>query len=68
MTASSWILILSGDILEISVLIKRCIRILYISRKPSGEEYSKVSKVTALGIVVFGLVGFIISVIFGLLR
>jgi protein transport protein SEC61 subunit gamma-like protein len=54
--------------LEISDLIKRCIRIIYISRKPTGDEYSKVARVTALGIVVFGLVGFIISIIFGFIR
>ena len=54
--------------MEISDLIKRCIRIIHISRKPTGEEYSKVARVTALGIFLFGLMGFIISIIFSLLR
>lgn len=54
--------------MEISDLVKRCIRIIHISRKPTGDEYSKVARVTALGIFLFGLVGFVISVIFGLLR
>ena len=54
--------------LEIADLIKRCIRILHISTKPTGEEYSKVAKVTALGIVIFGVIGFVISIIFGLFR
>lgn len=53
--------------MEIHELIKRCIRILYISRKPTNEEYSKVARVTALGMALFGLIGFIITVIFGFL-
>ena len=54
--------------MELSDLIKRCIRILHISRKPTGEEFNKTARVTALGIVLFGLIGFIISIIFGFIR
>jgi len=50
--------------LDISELIKRCIRIVYISRKPTGAEYSKVAKITALGMAALGIIGFIISAIF----
>lgn len=50
--------------MEISELIKRCIRIFYISRKPTQAEWSKVAKITALGMFLFGLVGFVISFIF----
>ena len=46
-------------------MLKRCRRILHISRKPTGAEYNKVARVTALGMLIFGLVGFIISVVFG---
>ncbi len=49
-------------------LIKRCIRVLHISRKPTGFEFSKVARVTALGMFLFGLIGFIISLIFGFIR
>jgi protein translocase SEC61 complex gamma subunit len=55
-------------ILDIPELVKRCIRILHISRKPTGAEYSKVARITALGMLVFGVLGFIISIIFGLIR
>lgn len=51
--------------MEIRELLKRCNRILHISRKPTGEEYSKVARVTALGMIIFGLTGFVISVLFG---
>ncbi len=54
--------------MDIQELVKRCIRILYISRKPTGAEFNKVARVTALGMFVFGLLGFIISVIFRLIR
>ncbi len=54
--------------MEIRELLKRCHRILFISRKPTGDEFQKVMKVTALGMFLFGLVGFVISVLFGLLR
>jgi len=54
--------------LEIAELIKRCIRILHISRKPTSDEYMKTAKVTAFGMVFIGVVGFIISLIFGFLR
>ena len=49
--------------MDIGELLKRCVRILHISRKPTNSEFEKVAKVTALGIVVFGLVGLLISVI-----
>jgi protein transport protein SEC61 subunit gamma-like protein len=51
--------------LDIKELLKRCNRILHISRKPTGEEYAKVARVTALGMIILGLTGFIISVLFG---
>ncbi|MFH1784819.1 MAG: protein translocase SEC61 complex subunit gamma [Candidatus Micrarchaeota archaeon] len=54
--------------MELKDLIKRCIRILYISRKPTNAEYSKVAKITALGMFLFGLVGFIVSFLFRLIK
>lgn len=54
--------------MELAELVKRCIRIVYISRKPTSLEYWKVAKVTALGMFIFGLVGFIIWFIFGFLN
>ena len=44
-------------------LIRRCIRILHIARKPTGAEFDKVAKVTAVGMVAFGVIGLILSVI-----
>jgi protein translocase SEC61 complex gamma subunit len=54
--------------LDFSELVKRCVRIIYISRKPTPDEYSKVAKVTATGMILFGLTGFIISIISNLVN
>lgn len=63
----NWTWILLGDILDINELVKRSIRIIHISRKPTGEEYSKVAKITAIGMTILGLVGFVIFILFGLI-
>ena len=49
--------------MEIAEIIKRCIRVFYISKKPSDEEFKKVAKVTAVGIIGIGLIGALISII-----
>lgn len=33
-------------------------RVLQVARKPSSDEYQKVAKICALGILIIGLVGF----------
>ena len=43
--------------------IKQCQRVLKVSRKPDREEYINVAKVTGIGIILIGVIGFIISVI-----
>jgi len=54
--------------MEFKELVKRCIRILHISRKPTPSEYAEVAKVAAIGMLVFGTTGLVISLIFGFLR
>lgn len=44
-------------------LWKDCKRVLKVARKPDGSEYLDFSKITALGIVVIGAVGFVIVLI-----
>ena len=50
--------------MDIGDLIKRCSRIFYISRKPTGEEFNEVAKVTAIGMVIIGVIGMVISLLF----
>lgn len=44
-------------------LMKDCKRVLKVSRKPDGEEYSTFAKVVTLGIIVIGVIGFVIVLI-----
>jgi len=49
---------------KIKSFLMQCTRVWHILRKPSGEEFKLVSKISAIGILALGLIGFIISVIF----
>lgn len=40
--------------------IKQSKRVLKVARKPDREEYFNFSKVTAIGIAIIGVIGFII--------
>ena len=42
---------------------KECLRVLKVTKKPSGEEFKTIVKVSGLGIVIIGLVGFVIQII-----
>ncbi len=42
--------------------IKECIRVFHITKKPDKEEYKAIVKVTGLGILIIGAIGFIISI------
>ncbi|KZX15810.1 protein translocase subunit SecE [Methanobrevibacter cuticularis] len=42
---------------------KECNRVLKVAKKPDREEYFNFSKVTALGIVIIGVIGFAIVLI-----
>jgi len=42
---------------------RKCVRVFRVARKPTGEEFKQVSKVSALGMLAIGLIGFIISII-----
>ncbi len=39
-----------------------------VLKKPTKEEFTKVAKVSAVGILIIGLLGFIISIIMGIFR
>ncbi len=42
-------------------------RVLRVTKRPDREEYVNVSKVTGLGIIILGIIGFVISLIVQLL-
>jgi len=48
---------------KIKEFIKECRRVLAITKKPTKDEYSSIVKITGLGILAIGLIGFIINLI-----
>ena len=46
----------------------KCKRVWMILKKPTKDELMKVAKVSAIGILVIGLIGFIISISMGIFR
>ena len=47
--------------------IRECIRVLKITRKPTKEEFKVIVKVSGLGIIAIGLIGYFISITIGTL-
>ena len=51
----------------ISQFIRQCRRVLYVSKRPDRDEYINVAKITRIGIIIIGVIGFVISLIAQLL-
>jgi len=47
--------------MEITSFLLKCKRVWHALRKPSKKEFWTVTKVSAVGIIIIGLFGFIIS-------
>ena len=45
-------------------LLRKYLRVLKLARTPTREEFTKIATVAAAGILVVGMIGFIIFVIF----
>ncbi len=58
---------LSGYWVKFKSFLKECRRVLQITKKPSKEEYKTIAKVTGIGILLIGALGFIISILGALL-
>ncbi|MDO5851792.1 MAG: protein translocase SEC61 complex subunit gamma [Methanobacteriaceae archaeon] len=48
---------------SINSFLKQCQRVLKVSKKPDKNEYKTVAKVTGIGIIIIGFVGFLITLI-----
>ncbi len=48
---------------KIKTFSKECARVLRITKKPSKEEFKTISKISGLGILVIGLIGFLVHLI-----
>jgi len=43
--------------------VRECVRVLKITKKPTKEEFKTISKISGLGILIIGLIGFLVHVI-----
>lgn len=48
---------------KLKSFFSECIRVLKITKKPTGPEYKSIVKVTAIGILIIGLLGFLVTMI-----
>jgi len=54
--------------LNIMAKLREYYRILIIAKKPEGREFSQVLKVTGGGMLIIGFIGFLLQVIFDLVK
>jgi len=52
--------------MNITKFIKQCERVLKIANKPTKEEYMTGIKITTIGILLIGTIGFLIYLIFNI--
>jgi protein transport protein SEC61 subunit gamma-like protein len=52
---------------KITLFIDAAKRILIVSKKPDKNEFQAMAKVTGLGILVIGVVGYIVRLVFALM-
>jgi len=50
-------------IVQLKSFITECIRVVRVTKKPTMETFKTIVKVSALGMLVIGAVGFVISII-----
>tara|TARA_Y100000310_G_C20655266_1_gene801651 strand:- start:714 stop:878 length:165 start_codon:yes stop_codon:yes gene_type:complete len=48
---------------SVKSFLLKCKRVWHVLRKPSSQEFKTVSKISALGILAIGLIGFTIALI-----
>ena len=53
---------------KINSFFQQSLRVWHVLRKPSNEEFTTVAKVSAVGILVVGFVGFLVSIIVGIFK
>lgn len=44
--------------------LSQCKRVFYVSRKPTLKEIKQISKISALGLIIIGGIGFLITILF----
>ncbi|HJJ27962.1 MAG TPA: protein translocase SEC61 complex subunit gamma [Methanocorpusculum sp.] len=52
---------------SVSEFFRKYIRVLKLARRPTKEEFWKISAVAAIGIALIGVIGFVIALVFKIL-
>lgn len=47
---------------------QQCVRVWHVLRKPTMQEFKGIAKISALGILAIGLIGFIVSIILSVFK
>lgn len=54
---------INSTILNIKSFLRECVRVLRVTKKPSNIEFKTIVKASGLGILIIGLIGFIIQML-----
>lgn len=54
---------LNSYLVKLKSFINECLRVLRVTRKPDKIEFKTIVKVSGLGMVIIGLIGFMITMI-----
>lgn len=55
-------------LVSIKDFMLKCARVWQVLRKPSKEEFKIITKVSAIGMLIIGFLGFVISIIMTLMK
>jgi protein transport protein SEC61 subunit gamma-like protein len=53
---------------NLKLFLQKCVRVWHILKKPDMREYKTIAKVSAIGILAIGLIGFAVAIIINLFR
>ena len=48
---------------RVKKFIKEALRVIHITKKPTPEEYKSLLKVTAIGVAILGVLGFVVFLV-----
>jgi len=48
---------------KLKLFLAKCSRVWQILRKPSMEEFKNIAKLSAIGVLLIGVIGFVISIV-----
>ena len=54
--------------IKFKLFVIECKRVLTITKKPTGLEFKTITKVSGIGLLILGFIGFIVQLIAGLVR